>query len=376
MNEDPFINPCQQQDDSVTPPYSPLAVMKLDFGNLPSVAEDVLLDKTMIGLPEETELEQRMRIFETEMEISMPSTTPVEEKIILPPITLQLAQDTSVSELPLHQTSKEQKLDKRKQMHMQQVYNSRRTTAVDKFLEQAIMRCSMKQNHHNNLTQLPIEPKPVDIKPVVIQKKPVAQRKSMTSHASNLSTIVLRNNRQSIVATEKQSLARQPQPLIHKVTQNLDKKYASAKVIEKKPNVPKQTKQKSIDMKARDPVNVVNHNSNRIHMRNQQRKDVQDRLTISHRTKTTQPSCRSASTVQHSRNSKSVPRPASDLLPKISKKSKRSRGASLTIPRTLENTNKIEEEGTKVNIQNIRKKMMIFKQKMNSYAKEMSMSTL
>jgi hypothetical protein len=31
--------------------------MKLDFGNLPSVAEDVLLDKTMIGLPEETELE-------------------------------------------------------------------------------------------------------------------------------------------------------------------------------------------------------------------------------------------------------------------------------------------------------------------------------
>jgi hypothetical protein len=60
--------------------------MKLDFGNLPSVAEDVLLDKTMIGLPEETELEQRMRIFETEMEISMPSTTPVEEKIILPPI--------------------------------------------------------------------------------------------------------------------------------------------------------------------------------------------------------------------------------------------------------------------------------------------------
>jgi hypothetical protein len=86
MNEDPFINPCSQQDDSVTPPYSPLAVMKLDFGNLPSVAEDVLLDKTMIGLPEETELEQRMRIFETEMEISMPSTTPVEEKIILPPI--------------------------------------------------------------------------------------------------------------------------------------------------------------------------------------------------------------------------------------------------------------------------------------------------
>lgn len=162
-----------------------------------------------------------MRIFETEMEISMPSTTPVEEKIILPPLPSQLAQDTSVSELPQPQLSKEQKLEKRKQMHMQQVYNSRRTTAVDKFLEQAIMRCSMKQNHHNNTNQLLIEPKPIDIKPIIVQKKPVAQRKSMTSHTSNLSTIVLRNNRQSIVATEKQSLTRQPQqPLIHKVTQN------------------------------------------------------------------------------------------------------------------------------------------------------------
>ena len=151
-----------------------------------------------------------MRIFETEMEISMPSTTPVEEKIILPPLPTQHAQDTSVSEVPQPQLSKEQKLEKRKQMHMQQVYNSRRTTAVDKFLEQAIMRCSMKQNHHNNANQLPIEPKPIEIKPVVVQKKPVVQRKSMTSHTSNLSTIVLRNNRQSIVATEKQSLTRQP----------------------------------------------------------------------------------------------------------------------------------------------------------------------
>lgn len=75
----------------MTPPYSPLAVMKLDFGTLPSLIEEVMLDKYQIGLPEETELEQRMRIFETEMEISMPTTTPVEEKIILPPLPSQHA---------------------------------------------------------------------------------------------------------------------------------------------------------------------------------------------------------------------------------------------------------------------------------------------
>lgn len=75
----------------MTPPYSPLAVMKLDFGTLPSLIEEVMLDKYQIGLPEETELEQRMRIFETEMEISMPTTTPVEEKIILPQLPLQHA---------------------------------------------------------------------------------------------------------------------------------------------------------------------------------------------------------------------------------------------------------------------------------------------
>ena len=65
--------------------------MKLDFGTLPSLIEEVMLDKYQIGLPEETELEQRMRIFETEMEISMPTTTPVEEKIILPPLPSQHA---------------------------------------------------------------------------------------------------------------------------------------------------------------------------------------------------------------------------------------------------------------------------------------------
>ncbi len=40
--------------------------------------------------------------------------------------------------------SKEQRMEKRKEMRIKQVYNSRRTTAVDKFLEQAIMRCSLK----------------------------------------------------------------------------------------------------------------------------------------------------------------------------------------------------------------------------------------
>lgn len=40
--------------------------------------------------------------------------------------------------------SKEQKLERKKEIHIKNVYNSRRTTAVDKFLEQAIMRCSMK----------------------------------------------------------------------------------------------------------------------------------------------------------------------------------------------------------------------------------------
>jgi hypothetical protein len=31
--------------------------MKLDFANIPNVNEDVLLDKNLIDLPEETELE-------------------------------------------------------------------------------------------------------------------------------------------------------------------------------------------------------------------------------------------------------------------------------------------------------------------------------
>jgi len=31
--------------------------MKLDFANIPNVSEDVLLEKSMIQLPEETELE-------------------------------------------------------------------------------------------------------------------------------------------------------------------------------------------------------------------------------------------------------------------------------------------------------------------------------
>ena len=58
MNEDPLSNPCQAMHiDSITPPYSPLAVMKLDFGNIPSIVEDVLLEKALIDLPEETELE-------------------------------------------------------------------------------------------------------------------------------------------------------------------------------------------------------------------------------------------------------------------------------------------------------------------------------
>ena len=54
-----------------------------------------------------------MRIFETEMEISMPNTTPVEEKIILPHPPKQ-DQDTSVSEYPQPLITKEQKIEKKK----------------------------------------------------------------------------------------------------------------------------------------------------------------------------------------------------------------------------------------------------------------------
>jgi hypothetical protein len=54
MNEDVA---CPIHNDSVTPPYSPLAVMKLDFANIPAVNEDILLDKNLIDMAEETELE-------------------------------------------------------------------------------------------------------------------------------------------------------------------------------------------------------------------------------------------------------------------------------------------------------------------------------
>jgi hypothetical protein len=65
--------------------------------------------------------------------------------------------------------------------------------------------------------------------------------------------------------------------------------------------------------------------------------------------------------MSHTRNSKSQPRAGTDLLPKLNKKFKKSRGASLTVPRTLEVTNRIDEEFRKVDIKSIRKKMMIFK---------------
>ena len=46
MNDDDCsIKPVKeliQYDDSITPPYSPLAVIKLDFANIPNENEEVL----------------------------------------------------------------------------------------------------------------------------------------------------------------------------------------------------------------------------------------------------------------------------------------------------------------------------------------------
>ena len=117
---------------------------------------------------------------------------------------------------------------------MKQVYNSRRSTMVDKFLEQALMRCSNKQS---GLAAPSVqENKPIDIKPVLVQK-PLPQRKSITNYSTNASTTAhQRNNRPSIIGTEKPSLTRQSQPLIHKVTSSKpEKKYGSVKIIDKKP---------------------------------------------------------------------------------------------------------------------------------------------
>ena len=60
MNGDSSINPVKESvhlDESITPPYSPLAVMKLDFANMPNENENVLFNKKLIEMPEESEIE-------------------------------------------------------------------------------------------------------------------------------------------------------------------------------------------------------------------------------------------------------------------------------------------------------------------------------
>ena len=61
--------------------------------------------------------------------------------------------------------SKDEKVEKKRQKLINQVYNSRKSTVVDKFLEQALQRCNNKgYNSH--------QPQRIEIKPLIMPLQP------------------------------------------------------------------------------------------------------------------------------------------------------------------------------------------------------------